>query len=76
MNIKSEPISPPRDSHTPSSQHMRPPSTGHPSQQGQLSGQVSPNPLSHSNSSSPIAHDFDGPSAAKRVRIGDGWPAS
>ena len=73
-NIKSEPVSPPRDAHTPSSQHMRPPSTGH------MPGHLSPGQLSnHSNSSSPagsISNDFDGP-VAKRSRIlSEQWTAS
>ena len=64
MNIKSEPISPPRDSNTPSGGHhtLRPPSQqgqsqGHLSQgQGHLSpGHISPH-LSHSNCSSPTAN--------------------
>ncbi|KAK3610262.1 hypothetical protein CHS0354_022325 [Potamilus streckersoni] len=74
MNIKSEPISPPRDSTTPSSHHtLRPPSTG----QGHLSpGHISPH-LSHppSNCSSPTGSihpsDYEGP-MMKRPRV-DGW---
>lgn len=76
MSIKSEPISPPRDSTTPSSQHqLRPPSNGH------MSGHVSPHHMSnHSNSSSPVGlnggtpTDFDGPSM-KRPRMAE-WAAS
>ena len=73
MSIKSEPISPPRDATTPTSQHLRPPSSH------QVPGHVSPNPMSnHSNSSSPIANggsDYDGPSIAKRSRMAPetGW---
>lgn len=71
MNIKSEPISPPRDSTTPSSHHqqqqqLRPPSAG--------TGHLSPGHISHSNSSSPVnvhTNDYDGP-MVKRSRI-EGW---
>lgn len=85
MNIKSEPISPPRESTTPSGHHtLRPPS-----QQGQSQGHLSPGHisphLSHSNCSSPTANlhptgpspqqqtvtDFDGP-MMKRPRL-EGW---
>lgn len=72
MSIKSEPISPPRDSVTPSNQTLRPPSTGHPGMPG---GHISPNTMSHSNSSSPIpkSSDFESP-AAKRARVGgEAW---
>ncbi|KAK3097322.1 hypothetical protein FSP39_008615 [Pinctada imbricata] len=75
MNIKSEPISPPRDSTTPSSLHsLRPPSAGQ--------GHLSPNHTinhTHSNNSSPITvsqHslplEYDGP-LLKRQRV-SGWP--
>ncbi|XP_050403682.1 myocyte-specific enhancer factor 2A [Patella vulgata] len=68
MNIKSEPISPPRETTTPSSHHMlRPPSSG--------PGHLSPGHISHShsNSSSPVnihnhIQDYDGP-LMKRSRI-------
>lgn len=79
MSIKSEPISPPRDSTTPSSQHqLRPPSTGHHGPHTPMSGHVSPNPLNHSNSSSPVGaanSDYE-PPQVKRPRIAEGWAAS
>jgi len=68
MHIKSEPISPPRESTTPSNLHsLRPPSTGQ--------GQLSPNHINHMHSSpSPNSHslDYDGP-LLKRSRIDHGW---
>lgn len=77
MNIKSEPISPPRDSATPSSHQLRPsPSRqhmGHPGggPGGPNAGHISPNPMTtHSNSSSPTGGEYDGPSL-KRPRVGD-----
>ena len=79
MNIKSEPISPPRDAHTPTSQHLRPPSSHQVPTPGSVSGHVSPHHMSnHSNSSSPIANggsDYDGPTMAKRSRMATetGW---
>ncbi|XP_013384736.1 myocyte-specific enhancer factor 2A isoform X3 [Lingula anatina] len=72
MNIKSEPISPShRESHTPSGQHLRPPSAGH------MQGHMSPNHMgAHSNASSPGGStgggDYDGPNV-KRSRMNDGW---
>lgn len=72
MHIKSEPISPPRDSTSVSSNHhsLRPPSQG----QGHLSPVHQLN-QSHSNNSSPTgtSHslDYDGP-LLKRPRV-DGW---
>ena len=70
MTIKSEPLSPPRDSTTSSNHHiLRPPSTG----QNHLSpGHIN---HSHSNNSSPtgISHslDYDGP-MLKRPRVDHG----
>ncbi|KAL5005504.1 hypothetical protein ScPMuIL_018960 [Solemya velum] len=70
MNIKSEPISPPRDSTTPTTHHqLRPPSTG----QVHLSqGHLSPGHISHahSNNSSPTGThgDYDMP-VLKRPRL-------
>lgn len=70
MTIKSEPLSPPRDSTTPSNHHiLRPPS----SSQNHLSpGHIN---HSHSNNSSPtgISHslDYDGP-MLKRPRVDHG----
>lgn len=74
MNIKSEPISPPRDATTPN--QLRPPSSGHMS----TSGHTSPIQMAnHSNSSSPVSglgQDFDGP-IAKRSRLAAAdWTAS
>lgn len=67
MNIKSEPISPPRETNTPSSQQLRPPSVGNQSH-------LSPGHISHSNSSSPSStNDYEqGPTGSKRSRI-EGW---
>lgn len=73
-SIKSEPISPPRESTTPSNHHsLRPPSSAGP---GHLSPVQNLN-HTHSNSSSPTGispHplDYDGPHL-KRQRVG-GWP--
>lgn len=73
-SIKSEPISPPRESTTPSNHHsLRPPSSAGP---GHLSPVQNLN-HTHSNSSSPTGispHplDYDGP-LLKRQRVG-GWP--
>ncbi|XP_064608401.1 myocyte-specific enhancer factor 2A-like isoform X2 [Liolophura sinensis] len=64
ISIKSEPISPPRDSHTPN--QLRPPSSG--------GGHLSPGHVSHSSNSSPTGsthNDYDGPSG-KRPRL-EGW---
>lgn len=77
--IKSEPLSPPRETHTPTSLHLQlcPPINGHMG----LAGSLSPNNLNHSNSTSPIASqlhgtsDFDGP-LMKRPRLVDAWSAS
>ncbi|XP_074650357.1 myocyte-specific enhancer factor 2A-like isoform X2 [Tubulanus polymorphus] len=69
VNIKSEPISPPRQTHSPSHQHfMRPPSAN-------ASGHMSPGRLGSNNSSpSPVGsvgNELDGPSS-KRQRT-EGW---
>ncbi|XP_029635745.1 myocyte-specific enhancer factor 2C isoform X3 [Octopus sinensis] len=67
MHIKSEPISPPRESNTPSSQQLRPTSVNN-------QGHISPGHISHSNSSSPSStQEYEqGPTGSKRSRI-DGW---
>ncbi|XP_064619999.1 myocyte-specific enhancer factor 2A-like isoform X2 [Lineus longissimus] len=67
MNIKSEPISPPREP-TPSSHLMRPPSAGQ--------GHVSPAHISGgSNSSSPVgSNEYEGGPISKRPRVtSEGW---
>ncbi|XP_033749140.1 myocyte-specific enhancer factor 2C-like isoform X1 [Pecten maximus] len=71
MHIKSEPISPPRDSTTPSNLHsLRPPSSGQ--------GHLSPVHMNHthSNNSSPNTNsqplEYDGP-LLKRTRVDHGW---
>ena len=74
MNIKSEPISPPRESNTPSGHHtLRPPSQqGQVIHQGHLSpGHISPH-LSHSNCSSPTANlHGTGPSQQQQQTLTD-----
>ncbi|KAK2157805.1 hypothetical protein LSH36_184g05000 [Paralvinella palmiformis] len=75
MNIKSEPISPPQEATVPSSQQLRPPSTGH--SHNALPGHISPNHISNgpSNTPSPVPPDYDTPSAKRQRLTSDGWPS-
>ncbi|XP_037081651.1 myocyte-specific enhancer factor 2-like [Pollicipes pollicipes] len=78
--IKSEPVSPPRDGHTPNGmQHMRPSSTGHLSPGNMAPGMVhpghlTPNNPSHSHSSpEPSLSDYESGPMHKRPRMTDPW---